>query len=251
MIGSSLPRLRSLALAVATCSTLAGCSNISGLGGVSEFECKAPKGVPCMSMSGVYANIRSGNVPGLNESPSGAPTLSNAVPAQSDASSAASHSEPTQAGEGWNPFSQSPRVALQAPAPLATAQQAQPGAFGRVSPTTINVPASGTPLRTPERVLRIWIAPLEDAEGTLHDQRYVYVQVDRGQWLLQAFQESGRQRYAPVKRPGSSSERSDTQPQGPNDPAQEAARRNAVPFTPGSIVQPRPAEPPAEGREQP
>jgi conjugal transfer pilus assembly protein TraV len=142
------------------------------------------------------------------------------------------------------------QVALSAPGSLPTAAQAQPGAFAKVSPTTMNVPASGTPLRTPERILRIWIAPMEDTDGTLHDQRYVYVQVDRGQWLLQAFQESGRRAYAPVKRLPSQAERAEGTGPSPGEAAQESARRNGPFLVPGpaSPNAPRPVSN-AEGKE--
>lgn len=43
---------------------LAGCFSMSGLSGSSsEFACKAPSGVTCQSVSGVYANSRQGNLP--------------------------------------------------------------------------------------------------------------------------------------------------------------------------------------------
>ena len=41
---------------------LAGCS-LTGLDASSKFACKAPAGVACESMSGVYANLQAGNLP--------------------------------------------------------------------------------------------------------------------------------------------------------------------------------------------
>jgi len=38
-------------------SLLSGCGTFSGLSGSSSFACKAPDGVTCTSMSGIYANI--------------------------------------------------------------------------------------------------------------------------------------------------------------------------------------------------
>lgn len=227
--------MRTITVLLAAAGMLAGCGSISGIGGVSEFECKAPKGVPCMSMSGVYENVRAGNVPGTG----GAEVVSG--PARVEVNTA----------EGQvNPVGNGVQVALSAPGSLPTAAQAQPGAFAKVSPTTMNVPASGTPLRTPERILRIWVAPMEDTDGTLHDQRYMYVQVDRGQWLLQAFQESGRRTYAPVKRLPSQAERPEATTTSPGEAAQESARRNGQFLVPGpaSANAPRPA-PNAESRE--
>ena len=42
---------------------LSACANVSGLGGTSDFGCKAPQGVPCLSVSGVDANERAGALP--------------------------------------------------------------------------------------------------------------------------------------------------------------------------------------------
>ncbi len=43
---------------------LAGCSSMSGYDAKSSFSCKAPDGVLCESMSGIYANVRHQNLPG-------------------------------------------------------------------------------------------------------------------------------------------------------------------------------------------
>jgi len=50
-------------LAFGAIATLAGCSNMSGLDARSNFACKAPDGVLCESMSGVYANAKASNLP--------------------------------------------------------------------------------------------------------------------------------------------------------------------------------------------
>lgn len=42
---------------------LAGCGDFSGLGGTSEFACKAPAGVHCDSLSGTYYNSLANNLP--------------------------------------------------------------------------------------------------------------------------------------------------------------------------------------------
>lgn len=43
-------------VAVVALALLAGCSTFSGLSGSSSTACKAPPGVTCQSISGVYAN---------------------------------------------------------------------------------------------------------------------------------------------------------------------------------------------------
>lgn len=57
---------------------LGGCGSITGLSdSSSKFACKAPDGIACTSVSGVYANVQQNNVPGLQQRPrprdSGAP----------------------------------------------------------------------------------------------------------------------------------------------------------------------------------
>ena len=42
---------------------MSGCANMSGLGGSSQFSCKAPDGVKCESMTGVYHNAVAENLP--------------------------------------------------------------------------------------------------------------------------------------------------------------------------------------------
>ena len=42
---------------------LGGCVNMSGVGGSSEYGCKAPEGVHCTSVSGVYHNAMQSNLP--------------------------------------------------------------------------------------------------------------------------------------------------------------------------------------------
>lgn len=42
------------------------------------------------------------------------------------------------------------------------------------------------PLRTPPKVIRVWIAPWEDSDGDLHQPEYVYSEISdiRGRWLF-------------------------------------------------------------------
>jgi conjugal transfer pilus assembly protein TraV len=41
------------------------------------------------------------------------------------------------------------------------------------------------PLRSPPRILKLWVAPWEDRDGVLHDAAFVFVPIDHGRWLLQ------------------------------------------------------------------
>ena len=41
-----------------------------------------------------------------------------------------------------------------------------------------------TPIRTPSRVMRVWIAPWEDAEGDLMVSNYVYTELEPRRWMI-------------------------------------------------------------------
>lgn len=52
------------AMSVVAAAALTGCASMSGYDAKSDFSCKAPDGVLCESMSGVYANAMANNLPG-------------------------------------------------------------------------------------------------------------------------------------------------------------------------------------------
>ncbi|MGY6273982.1 TraV family lipoprotein [Methylomonas sp. MgM2] len=41
-----------------------------------------------------------------------------------------------------------------------------------------------TPIRTPSQVMRIWIAPWEDADGDLMVSNYVYTELEPRRWMI-------------------------------------------------------------------
>lgn len=134
---------------------LAGCGSFSGLDASTQFACKAPDGILCESMSGIYANAVAQNLPGQR----------------------------VHRDTGNNP-----QVATTASAPA-------------VLPRPLS---SGTPIRSPARVLRFWIAPWEDSDGDLHDQSYVYLAVDTGRWVIEHNRRRIQDTYRPVRPPSSS-----------------------------------------------
>jgi conjugal transfer pilus assembly protein TraV len=155
--------LRLLPLIVSL-AALGGCASggLSGIGGSSDYACAAPPGVSCMSVTGISANAAKNNLPALR---------------------ARATDETGKSGEkpdGQKKDDDAPRlVAYNASAPTGAE---------RVSPKGMDAPYSGAPLRTPPRVLRIWMAPFEDTDSDLHDQKYLYVTVHTGRWLLEANQ---------------------------------------------------------------
>ena len=157
--GRAVSTRRRLA-AAAVLPLVVGCS-ASGLDAKSTFGCKAPDGVTCMSVTGVYATSRANALPGQQ-------------PATPDR------------GAGSAP----------APAPSQATGREQAAA---ASVARGSAPTSGTPLRSPPRVLRIWIAPYEDSDGDLHDQSHVYVTVDPGAWQIEHTRRTIRDRFAPIR----------------------------------------------------
>lgn len=137
--------------------TLSACVNLAGLEGKSEFACKAPDGVVCTSVSGVYANA-----------------LAGALPAQQSQDQAKS--------TGTD-------AAVDEPKPYAAT----------VSVTS--TPAPGTPLLSPPKVLRLWLAPRLDADGDLHDASYLYVMWHRGEWQIEHTRRQIQRQFTPVSAP--------------------------------------------------
>ena len=144
--------------------TLSACANMAGLDGKSEFACRAPDGVVCTSVSGVYANTVAGTLPARQaDHPQGVAPESAA--------------EIQQKGQVDTPR---PYVATH---PVGTA------------------PAAGTPLLSPPRVLRLWLAPWVDEDRDLHDQAYLYVMWHRGEWQLDHTEAGIRRQFAPIVAP--------------------------------------------------
>ena len=99
---------------------------------------------------------------------------------------------------------QPPASALPKPAdpPAKTPAGAAPLAAS-ASPTTTARPADKSPtsLRSQPRVLRLWIAPWEDADGDLHEASVVHVLVDTGRWLIERVVPASQNRIDSVRPP--------------------------------------------------
>ena len=95
---------------------------------------------------------------------------------------------------------QPPASALPKPAkePTSTA------AAATVASASTAAPGLGAPpsaFRSQPRVLRLWIAPWEDADGDLHEASVVHVLVDTGRWLIERVTPANRQRVDAVRPP--------------------------------------------------
>lgn len=82
------------------------------------------------------------------------------------------------------------------PAPTAPAIY---GASSIASGSSASAPAAS--IRTSPRVLRLWIAPWEDADGDLHEESLVHVLVDSGRWLIEHVRPVSRPRVDGVAPP--------------------------------------------------
>jgi len=165
-------------LAMAACSTV----DLGGVGAETKFNCQAPQGVACQSVSGLYANATAGTLPSQNTNPPGQTAPATSAPTTS---APAPRTPPSQVGAGTASVAQT---------------SAQPA-----SPALMAAPFSGHPLRSAPKVLRIWVAPVEDAEGDLHDQRFMYVTVNNGRWMIEANRLNIQRQYRPVIRLGQTS----------------------------------------------
>lgn len=144
---------------------MAGCGNMSGLGGSEQYGCKAPAGVQCQSVAGNYFNSVRGTtrLPAAGTGAQRGPTASLMQASLARPNLPIDHA--TASGTGYEP----------------------------------------QPLRSSPRILRLWIKPWEDADHDLVDQSYVYVRVDQGKWMLDHVQRQVREVYAPLRAPAKES----------------------------------------------
>lgn len=165
-------------------AALSGCaSNLSGLGGVPGYACKAPIGSQCTSVSGVYANSLDAEITAF------------APPAPANEAS-------TTSGAINTPGFDTPAT----PGTASASSSATPTPDSSTGAATLDVAlqpgSSPAALRSPPRVLRVWIAPWEDADGDLHEASVVHVLVDAGRWLSERVVPRNRTRFDAVRPPG-------------------------------------------------
>lgn len=224
---SARPPLAAPSAGLAEVSTLvawmlSGCVSMSGLSGSSSYACKAPDGVTCDSVFGTYANAVQNNLPSQRRAAGASPGR----PADPRA---------TEGVAG------------------AAARGAAGAAASRiaVSPSAYSVPTA-MPLRSSARILRLWFKPWEDADHDLHDQGYVYVRVDDGQWLVEHAQRRIRDAYAPLRPPqltparpaaGASESRDPRPPNRPNRADQPDGPLSLPGLTPPAGRPQMPADP--------
>ena len=170
-------RIATMGLAVASTIVLGGCASaLSGIGGTQSYACKAPIGAQCTSVSGIYANANA--------------NANTNTSANSDLLELrATHEALRPQGLLAMPsIPAATQITLPASTGAATTVQASSVLDGTTaSPTT-------AALRSPPRVLRLWISPWEDADGDLHDASFINVVIDTGRWLIERVRPAPRSR---------------------------------------------------------
>lgn len=146
--------------------SLTGCGSLSGVGGNNTFGCKAPKGIACQSVSGVYYNTIYDKQRQDSEHDQDGKSGSN--------------------GSNYEPLSARPHA--------IHASMQGPEQSGKTGP----LDQSQIPARSATREIRIWYAPWLDNDNVAHDESYSYVVVEEGRWLLQRKLDMIRERYTPA-----------------------------------------------------
>lgn len=68
--------------------------------------------------------------------------------------------------------------------PVGSELSAMPSTLPMVAKQPVPKIDDPTPIRTPAQVMRIWIAPWEDAEGDLMVSNYVYTELEPRRWMI-------------------------------------------------------------------
>ena len=97
--------------------------------------------------------------------------------------------------------------------------------------------AASNSLRSNPRVLRLWIAPWEDADGDLHEQALVHVVVDTGRWLIEHVRPATGSRVDGVAPPVSPAQGSSSA-KSPGDAPQAPTRYPLPPANQSSGAEP-------------
>lgn len=135
-----------IAVVTVASALLSGCASLFSVGD-SEYGCSGlPEGVRCMSARDVYAATEYADQIG--------PTDAIAIAVNSDPKLSPRHSAVVNSGS-------------------------QPSNRVPVMETERELP-----IRTPARVMRVWIAPWEDSSGILHASEYLFKEIEGRRWSI-------------------------------------------------------------------
>lgn len=184
--------------AIAAVVTFSGCSALNV--GESEFECSGKPGDfrgndTCRSADEVYAMTDNGEVP-----------LPVTEADREAAGNAPSKATPAGAATGVNPV--------------------DPVTRDYVTPALPNRPV---PIRTPARVMRIWVSPWEDTVGNLNVPGYVYTEIEPRRWTIGSTPPTASPTLQPLQITPSASEQAQSQARSRSDQRAEQREEGALP----------------------
>ena len=113
----------------------------------------------------------------------------------------------------------------------------EPVAYGATPLAPGRPAAASSSLRSNPRILRLWIAPWEDADGDLHEQALVHVVVDTGRWLIEHVRPATGSRIDGVAPPVSLTQEP-SPAKSPGDAPQAPTRYPLPPANPSSGAEP-------------
>ncbi len=173
------PSIGKFLILAAAGALITGCaSTMSGLGeSSSSFACKAPEGVTCKSVTGIYSNAAQHNLPAQ-------------MAKSKDAATAKIEEKSIKLNSYYDDKARGEQLAQLNPSKASE--------LNKMPPSLMKTPQSGDPIRSLPLTLRIWLAPWIDADGDLHDQHYVYSTVHNGEWLIEANQAAIKDKYKAV-----------------------------------------------------
>jgi len=118
----------------------------------------------------------------------------------------------------------------------------EPVAYGATPLAPGRPVAASSSLRSNPRLLRLWIAPWEDADGDLHEQALVHVVVDSGRWLIEHVRPATGSRVDGVAPPVSPAQESSSA-KAPAEAPHAPTRYPLPPANPSSGAEPVATEP--------
>lgn len=168
--------IRTLAIAGLLGGVLAGCTTV----GSSDFACPGrPEGVRCASALEVYQatessdSVAATHTDALGDEPERAARVSarRQVPVNRSMASAEQASRHRRRDR---------EQVRRSPPPVSSESTLATATTSRILPR-IDKPV---PVRTPARVMRVWIAPWEDKRGVFHSGGYAFVEIEARRWAL-------------------------------------------------------------------
>lgn len=143
--------MKKTALIVSILATMSGCASI----GSSEYGCSGlPEGVRCTPSRELYSSTHAGNIP-----------------------VGSSHEINEDARDPRDKHRKSKHSDQ-----VAEVTRTDPVVDTWVAP---QLPDRPVPIRTPAKVMRIWVAPWEESDtGALHTVGYIYTEVEQRRWTI-------------------------------------------------------------------